>query len=300
MEIPRSHPTEHTKFTMGEILGKGGTGTVYSAVMKETIRDLPPGSQVAVKVIKPDLLQSPVVIGRLKREVEIGFRVRSENVVAIYGIEKIKVFGHSTLAIIMELIEGMSLKAILRDTGILSEAEILAVARQTALGSKAIHSLGIVHRDIKPANLIRTKENRVVLTDLGIARLSDISARVTATGAFIGTCLYASPEQFSSSEKLDPRSDLYSLGVVMYELGTGINPYRGKNLLATVQAHLTGMKKSPRSLNPSLSVPLNQLILDLLEKDVDQRIPSADELLVRIAEMDVSTSATQEIPTVKD
>jgi len=233
---------------------------------------------------------------RLKREVEIGIRVRSRNVVSIYGVEKYKIFGHQTLAIMMELIEGDSLKKRLEDTKIYSEGTLLSIARQVANGLKSIHSLGIIHRDIKPANLIVTKARRGVLTDLGIARLPDISARVTATGSFIGTCTYASPEQFASAEDLDPRSDLYSLGVVLYELSTGTNPFRSSNIVSTVQAHLRKIVDPPHMINPDISEPCSKIIMRLIEKKRDTRFASASTLIKAIDDISRSDVKTTIIP----
>ncbi|MBN1355983.1 serine/threonine protein kinase [bacterium] len=282
-------------FTLGDMLGKGASGTVYRANLTKPLRHLDSGASIAVKVVHPELLESPVVLARLKREVEIGMRVQSRNVVSIYFVEKTRLFGHATLAILMELIEGSSLKDLLTRRGRVSEGTLISIARQTANGLQDIHSLGIVHRDLKPANLIVTANRRIVLTDLGIARLSDISARVTATGAFIGTCAYASPEQFANIDLLDPRSDLYSLGVVMYELATGVNPFLTGNLITAIQTHIKGKIEPPDSLNPDLSPECSAIIMSLLAKKREDRPSSAAgliELLDKLGGPDDRTQVT--------
>lgn len=270
---------EKPSFTLLEQLGRGSTGVVYRAVLTRPVRDLAYGSPVAIKIVHPELLESSIILGRLKREVEIGIRVRSRNVVSIFGVEKYKIFGQLTLAILMELIEGVSLKDLLSNGTDFPEPLLITVARQAAKALQDIHAIGIVHRDVKPANLIMTALKRVVLTDLGIARLPDISAKVTTTGTFIGTCTYASPEQFEDTENLDPRSDIYSLGVVLYELATHVNPFRADNLIATVQAHLKGSIAPPRTLNPKISPIFEALILKMLSKDRENRPASASEIL---------------------
>ena len=180
-------------------VGRGASGSVYKGKLIHPIRDIKIGTDIAVKTIHPELLNSKTVLARLKREVEIGIRVRSRYIVGIYGVEKYVSHGQTTLAILMEYIDGESLKKWVGTKELISEEKLISIALQIARGLHTIHSMGIVHRDIKPANLMITPQNRVVLTDLGIARLSDISARITATGAFIGTCTYASPEQFIST-----------------------------------------------------------------------------------------------------
>jgi eukaryotic-like serine/threonine-protein kinase len=286
-------------FSLGNLLGRGSCGSVHHASLIKPVRDLPPGTPIAVKIIHPELLESTIVLARLKREVEIGIRVRSRNVVAIYGVEKFRLYGQTTLAILMELIEGTSLKDVLAEKKSVHESSIMAIARQMAKGLRDIHALGIVHRDIKPANLIMTEMKRVVLTDLGIARLPDLSAKVTTTGTFIGTCAYASPEQFEDTDNLDPRSDLYSLGVVLYELATGINPFRTDSLITSVQAHLKGLYPPPREINPKISPVLEGIILKLLSVNREDRPDSAEDLLkilVKISDSDETTRVIDQEP----
>ncbi|MBN1552491.1 serine/threonine protein kinase [bacterium] len=295
--MSNSNQSSFQSFKLAEILGKGGCGTVYRATLTQDLRELQAGSPIAVKIVHPELLESNIVLGRLRREVEIGMRVRSPNVVAIYGVEKCKMYSRLTLAILMDLIEGVTLKEKYSRTS-LGEGALLMIAHEAASGLDAIHSLGIVHRDIKPANLMLTAKRRVVITDLGIARLPDISARVTATGSFIGTCGYASPEQFANTEILDPRSDLYSLGVVLYELGTGINPFKSDNLIKTIQAHMREIVAPPSTRNPTLSSDFDNLVMSLLEKKREDRPESAKKLMKIVEGFWTSDEQTQAIPPI--
>lgn len=271
-----------SSFELGEIKGKGSCGTVYRAKLLKPLRDLPIGAEIAVKIVHPELLGAHTIIQRLKREVEIGIRVRSRNVVAIYGVDRCDVFGQNSLAILMEYLQGHSLKQLLATQGPIPEAKLIPIARQLANALRDIHTLNIVHRDVKPANLIITPSKRVVLTDLGIARLPEVSTKVTTTGTFIGTCVYASPEQFLTQDELDPRSDLYSLGVVLYELATGVNPYRADNIVAVVNAHLHLEAPGPHQLSPDISEFLGSTIMLLLKKDRADRIQTAQQLIERL------------------
>ncbi len=271
------------RFKLGEILGKGSCGTVYEGVLTQESWNIPEGTPVAIKVIHPELLQSSRVMARLRREVEIGMRVKSDFIVSIFGIEQTYIYGNLTLAVIMELIQGTSLSELLRKKGMLPEGFLLAIAREMACALRDIHRLGIIHRDVKPSNIIIRPDRHVVLTDLGIARLPDFSAKVTATGTFIGTCSYASPEQFCNTELLDPRSDLYSLGVVLYEMGTGINPFRTGNLVSSIQMHLKGEIDPPSHHNPLLGPMFDELVMSLLAKNREDR-PSSSEKLIELLE----------------
>ena len=278
-EQEKSKNRTNSTFRLIKKLGKGSSGTVYRGVIVKPLRNLPAGSKIAVKIIHPERMESDTVLARLKREVEIGMRVKNPNLVSIFGVEKIIYHDLVTLAILLELIEGDSLKDCIRKNSPVAEGTMLSIARQAANGLRAIHELNIVHRDVKPANLIITKHRRVVITDLGVARLPDISMKITATGTFIGTCAYASPEQFASGDDLDPRSDLYSLGVVLYELVTGKNPFRAKTLIRSIQIHLKEQVDPPSSLNPNLSPACDELILNLLAKNPADRIQSAAQLI---------------------
>ncbi len=275
----RGITTQSGSFELGEIKGKGSCGTVYRAKLIKPLRDLPIGADIAVKIIHPELLGAHTIIQRLKREVEIGIRVRSRNVVSIYGVERCEVFGQTTLAILMEYLQGQSLKQVLASKGPIAESLLIPITRQLANALRDIHALSIVHRDVKPANLILTPSRRVVLTDLGIARLPEVSTKVTTTGTFIGTCVYASPEQFLTQDELDPRSDLYSLGVVVYELATGVNPFRADNIVAVVNAHLHLEAPGPHEISPDISKHFGSIIMKLLRKEREDRIQTAQELL---------------------
>ena len=194
-------------------LGSGAMGTVYLAEGEE-------GERVALKVVHPHLLERRGFFRRFEREAEAGKRVDHPNVVRTHRTELQVVGGTPYCFLVMEYVEGRTLRALLEDLGTVPEALVREIARQAAEGLQAIHEAGVVHRDVKPENVLITDDHRVRIMDLGVARIQDASVGLTKEGQFAGSLLYAAPEQLKKGT-VGPAADLYALGVVLHELATG-------------------------------------------------------------------------------
>ncbi len=248
-------------------VGRGGMGVVFKAFDTELNRPL------AIKILSPRLAENGTARQRYAREARAAAAVLHPNVVAIYGVNS----SHKTPYLVMPYIAGPSLQRLVDDHGPLDEKEIVRMALQITSGLGAAHSQGLVHRDVKPANiLVEADVSRVLVTDFGLARAIG-DASMTQSGCFVGTPNYMSPEQ-ALGKLVDARSDLFSLGSVMYFMATGHTPFRVDTPLCVLNRISSDEPTPVRRANSDVSQTLCDVIDKLLAKTPDQRFQSAGEL----------------------
>ena len=250
-----------------EIIGHGGMGVVLKAFDRELKRC------VAIKVLAPHLAQSSLAKKRFAREAQAAAAVVHPQVLAIHQVQP----SGRLPFLVMPLVAGESLAQRLTAQGTLELKEILRIGMQAAAGLSAAHEQGLVHRDVKPANILLEKGvERAVLTDFGLARAAD-DVTLTRWGIIAGTPQYMSPEQ-ARGEPLDGRSDLFSLGCVLYEMATGVSPFRTDSMMATMRRLVDDSPQAMASLNPELPPWFIAIVERLLEKDSTRRFNSAKEV----------------------
>jgi serine/threonine-protein kinase len=248
-------------------LGKGSMGVVYQAHDPQIDR------MIALKVLRPDRVGSEDFVQRFLREAKAIGRITHPNIVTVYDVGE----DQGTIYIAMEFLEGVSLNVYNREHPLDAE-EIARIGIQVADSLDYAHARGIVHRDIKPQNIMITPSGMVKITDFGIAHIEDPAAsQQTQAGEILGTPNYMSPEQVMG-KKADGRSDLYSLGVVLYELVTGVKPFKGENLAAIFHAIISETPARPEELKEGLTSEFSQIILKCLHKAPEQRYLSGREL----------------------
>ena len=269
-----SPPTVGGRYELGELLGRGGMAEVRRAVDQRL------GRSVAVKQLRTDLATDPTFQARFRREAQSAAGLNHPTIVAVYdtGEEVDPLTGVAVPYIVMELVEGPTLRDVLKDgRKILPERALeLTQGVLDALGYS--HKAGIVHRDIKPANVMLAPNGGVKVMDFGIARaVADTSATMTQTAAVIGTAQYLSPEQ-ARGETVDSRSDLYSTGCLLYELLVGRPPFVGDSPVSVAYQHVRETPLPPSQLDPEISPEIDAVVLKALAKDRSERYQSAKEM----------------------
>jgi eukaryotic-like serine/threonine-protein kinase len=248
-------------------IGKGGMGVVYQAHDPQIDRP------VALKVLRADRVVSEDFVSRFLKEAKFIGRLSHPNIVTVYDVGR----DHGTIYIAMEYLQGQPFNEVIR-SGRLSVEKIIDIALQIANALDYAHEKGIVHRDIKPSNIILTDEGNVKLTDFGIARAEDSNAaQQTQTGVILGTPSYMSPEQVMG-KRVDGRSDLFSLGVILYELIVGRKPFEGDHFTAIFRAITDDIPVTPLKIDASISQSLSDLIMKALSKNPDERFQTSKEM----------------------
>ncbi|HKH12768.1 MAG TPA: protein kinase [Rubrobacter sp.] len=272
------------RYTIERPLGSGGMAEVFLAHDSVLERD------VALKVLRSQYRGDEEFYERFGREARSAASLSHPNIVQVYDRGETP---DGTCYIAMEYVSGGTLKERLDERGPMEPQRALAVAAQVAEALWAAHERGMVHRDIKPQNILVTDMGHLKVTDFGIARAAS-AATISATNAVFGTAGYLSPEQ-ALGEPATPRSDLYSLGIVLYEMLTGVVPYRADNPVAVCMKHVTEPLTPPRRLDPTIPDAVDALVIKMLAKDPADRPASASELLDDIEE--VRNGAPPAVPT---
>ena len=273
---PPSHPEMLGRIDQFEVdakIGEGGMGIVLKGFDRELNR------AVAIKVLSPHLAVNGTARKRFAREAESAAAVMHPNVVPIYSVNK----STDRPYIVMQLVPGHSLQSLVAEKGPLEPKEIVRISMQIASGLAAAHKQGLIHRDVKPGNiLIEHDVSRAMITDFGLARAVD-DAGMTQTGWLAGTPHYMSPEQ-SKGDELDARTDLFSLGSLMYFLATGREPFRGDKPYVVIQKIITQQPTHPSQINSEIPPALAEIIEKLLEKDPKDRFASANVVFETLQE----------------
>ena len=269
---PASPPPQITaRYEVLEELGRGGMGIVYKA------RDHETSELVALKVLKPEIASDQAVMERFKNELRLSRRITHRNVCRIYEFNRIE----GTAYISMEFVDGESLRIILQRFGTLSVRKGIQIIQQVCAGLREAHQQGIVHRDLKPENVMVDRNGNAKLMDFGIARSMDTST--TATGSIFGTPAYMSPEQ-AEGKVTDPRTDIYALGLILFEVFTGAPTFTGDTPVAIAIKQVQETPRLPREIEPSVPLNVEKVILKCLEKKPALRFQTVDELEAALVE----------------
>ncbi|MEX5721231.1 Stk1 family PASTA domain-containing Ser/Thr kinase [Geodermatophilus maliterrae] len=260
------------RYEIGGVLGRGGMAEVHRG------RDLRLGREVAVKVLRSDLARDPSFQVRFRREAQAAASLNHPAIVAVYDTGEDRTPSGATPYIVMEYVEGETLRDVLRREGVLPPERAMSLAADTCAALDFSHRNGIVHRDVKPGNVMITPQGTVKVMDFGIARaVSDSAATMTSTAAVIGTAQYLSPEQ-ARGEAVDARSDVYSVGCLLYELVTGAPPFTGDSPVSVAYQHVREDPRLPSSINPAIPPDLDAILLKALSKNPANRYQSAADM----------------------
>jgi serine/threonine protein kinase/Flp pilus assembly protein TadD len=264
------------------VLGQGGMGAVYKARDRELDR------MIALKVIRPELATDPAILARFKQELILSRNITHKNVVRIFDLGE----AEGIRFISMEYVDGEDLRTILRRQGKFAPAEAIAVVEQVCRALDSAHSEGVIHRDLKPQNIMRDQHGRIVVMDFGLARSLGESG-LTQTGALVGTLEYMSPEQAMGST-LDQRSDIFSVGLIFFELLTGKAPYHADTAIASLMKRTREEAQSASDIDASVPKSLSAIVSRCLEREPANRYHSAVELLQQLTTWEANPNISAE------
>ena len=271
------------RYEVIEDLGRGGMARVYKAFDKEI------EEKVALKLLKPDIVADERTIKRFRNELKFARRIAHKNVCRMYDLSK----EGGTYFITMEYVPGEDLKSSIKRMGPLSSGKAIFIAKQVCEGLAEAHRLGVIHRDLKPQNIMIDREGNARIMDFGIAR--SIKAKgITEEGMMIGTPDYMSPEQAEGRE-IDHCSDIYSLGVILYEMVTGTIPFEGDTPISIAIKHKTDKPRDPREINSQISGDLSSLILKCMEKKKENRYQKVEEILSELIKIEKGIPTTKKV-----
>lgn len=265
------------RYEIIEEIGRGGMAIVYLAKCMVLNR------YVAIKVLRPEFRDDAEFIKRFKIEAQSAGNLSHPNIVSIYDVGA----EGDTEYIVMEYVEGITLKQYLGAKGVLPEKEAVDFAAQICAGLEHAHKKGIVHKDVKPENILITKEGILKITDFGIAKALN-QGTITTGGMAMGSVHYFSPEQARGSF-VDAKTDIYSLGVLLYEMVTGKRPFDGENAISVAMQHIESEPVRPAIINPNISSSLDTVILKAMKKDTFERYQSATQMLIDLKKVYVGS-----------
>ncbi|CAO5172845.1 putative serine/threonine-protein kinase SCO3848 [Frankia sp. AiPs1] len=260
------------RYELGAGIGYGGMAEVYRG------RDIRLGREVAIKTLRSDLARDPTFLARFRREAQSSAALNHPAIVSVYDTGEDDINGTHIPYIVMEFIEGRTLRDALQAEGRFTERRAMEITSDVCAALDYSHRMGIIHRDIKPANVMVSPDGAVKVMDFGIARATTAtSSTMTATSAVIGTAQYLSPEQ-ARGARVDARSDVYTTGVLLYELLTGGPPFRGDNPVAVAYQHVREDPDPPSAHDRDISPEADAIVLKAMEKDADDRYLTAGEM----------------------
>ncbi len=271
------------RYQIIEELGKGGMGRVYK-VFDTEIKE-----KIALKLLKPEIGIDEKMIERFRNELKLARKISQRNVCRMHDLSK----EEGAYYITMEYVVGEDLKRLIRKVGQMSAGKTISIAKQVCEGLAEAHSLGIVHRDLKPQNIMVDEAGNAKIMDFGIARSLKVKG-ITGAGVMIGTPEYMSPEQVEGKE-VDQRSDIYSLGVILYEMVTGRVPFEGDTPFTIGVKHKSEIPRNPKEFNAQIPEELNRLILKCLEKDKEKRYQSAEDLHAELSGIEKGIPAVERV-----